>query len=327
MKLTFLLLVLFYCCSLPAQEVEQKSVLNQYEIKGVKWVSKFPDTKVQEKNLLERLGEFIFGKKQETTLNKPISLVAIDTSTMFILDQGIRKLITVKENMGEIPQFETDNYPSLVGICKTTKDQFFFTDSKENKIFHINFDKEELVDFNDTIKLFQPTGIAYSQSKEEIWVVETAAHRISVFNLEGQLVQRIGNRGVNPGEFNYPTFIWIDDTGQVYIVDSMNFRIQILDKEGAVINSFGQIGDATGYLSRPKGIATDSYGNIYIVDALFHSVQIFDRDGNFLYHFGKQGRGNGQFWLPAGIFIDQNDFIYIADSYNARIQVFQLTKE
>ena len=67
-------------------------------------------------------------------------------------------------------------------------------------------------------------------------------------------------------EFNFPTFIWIDNKGIVYLVDTMNYRIQILDKTGNFIFSFGSIGDATGYFARPKGIATDSHGNIYVAD-------------------------------------------------------------
>lgn len=295
------------------------------DINQIQWVGKFPsENNVEKTNLFQRIGEFFIGKKEVVNLTKPISVLAENPESFWVMDQSIGSIIEVQDKVAEIPNFMKEKYNSLVGICATQNNQLFFSDSRANNVYKVNLETDELVVFSDSLKLDQPTGIAYSQLNDEVWVVETAAHRISVLNARGELVKQFGNRGEAPGEFNFPTFIWIDKYGMVYIVDSMNFRIQILNDKGEVINCFGQIGDATGYFARPKGIATDSFGNIYIADALFHVVQIFDKNGNFLYHFGQQGREDGQFWMPSGLYIDENDYIYVADSYNSRIQVFQL---
>ena len=297
----------------------------QSEIKRIRWVSSFPNEKKEaKKNLFGRISEFIIGKQQVVVLNKPINIYANNPESFWVLDQGNGNIVKVQMEVGEIPQLFHEKYSSLVGICSAFENEIFFTDSRANKIFKMNIALDELIEFSDTIQLFQPTGIAYSFLNNELWVIETAAHRITVFNMDGEVINRIGKRGSGPLEFNFPTFIWIDKEGLVYIVDSMNFRIQILNSKGELVNYFGQTGDASGYFARPKGIATDSFGNIYVVDALFHAVQIFDKTGKFLYHFGQQGRDKGQFWMPSGIYIDTNDYIYIADSYNSRIQVFQL---
>ena len=298
---------------------------NGHGINHIRFVSKFPaDKKVEERSIFSRAGEFLFGKKKIVNPSKPISVLAMDPDSYWILDQGLKSMIKAQNEVGEMPRSFKEKYSSLVGICATSYNEMFFTESRLNKIFKYKPDEDELTEFKLQVELDQPTGIAYSKINDEIWVVETGAHRITVLNWDGEVVRRIGVRGVGPGEFNFPTFIWIDKSGVVYIVDSMNFRIQILNSSGEFISNFGEIGDATGYFSRPKGIATDSFGNIYIADALFHVVQIFDKEGNFLYHFGTQGKKDGEFWMPAGIFIDDNDYIYVADSYNSRIQVFQL---
>jgi DNA-binding beta-propeller fold protein YncE len=213
---------------------------------------------------------------------------------------------------------------SLVGICYGPNSSILFTDSHARTIYSLTAEKKNLRILNDTLKLEQPTGIAYSMVNKEIWVVETKAHRIAVLNEKGELLRRLGKRGNGPGEFNYPTHIWIDKKGLIYITDAMNFRIQVLNAGGEVVSIFGEAGDASGYLASPKGIATDSFGNIYVVDALFHVVQVFDIKGKLLYKFGNQGHGNGEFWMPSGIYIDNQDNIYVADSYNSRVQVFQL---
>ncbi|MFC2116805.1 6-bladed beta-propeller, partial [Bacteroidota bacterium] len=230
--------------------------------------------------------------------------------------------------VGEIPRFRNKNIesmPSIVGSCFMSDNKILFTDSKLNKIFQFVPGTRNLQKLNDSLRLEQPTGIAYSIPNNEIWVVETKAHRIAILNEKGELIRTIGGRGNAPGKFNFPTYLWIDKTGMVYVVDAMNFRIQIFDRAGEYISSFGEIGDASGYFSRPKGIASDSYGNIYVADALFHVVQVFDRMGKLLYFLGSQGQEKEQFWLPTGIYIDDRNFIYIADSYNSRVQIFQLT--
>jgi DNA-binding beta-propeller fold protein YncE len=253
----------------------------------------------------------------------PFALIATDPEHMLILDQGLKRVVRYSEGELDVPRsFRSQDmlFPSMVDACPLTDGTWLFTDSHLNRIFRS--DNRTIEVLNDTLELLQPTGIAVNSSREEIWVVETGAHSVSVLDREGRRLKRIGGRGFEPGRFNYPTFIWIDRDGKVYIVDSMNFRIQIFTEDGELLTWFGEHGDASGNLARPKGIATDSHGHIYVADALFHAVQVFDRTGNLLHYFGGQGHERGEFWLPTGIFVDENDYIYVADSYNARIQVF-----
>jgi 6-bladed beta-propeller len=279
---------------------------------------------IENQNIFDKLASFILGDT-DVKLQKPISVIVNDTNKLIILDQGLLSLITfdLKENIvDEIDsKFE---FPSLISISQFKDQQCLFTDSKNNKVYTYNYQLETIESLNDSIDLNRPTGIGYVKSKKEIWVAETGNHSIVILDSLGQLINRIGKRGSDKGEFNFPTSIWVDNNEQIYIIDAINFRIQIFDNSGSFIKMFGEQGDATGYLARPKGIATDSYGNIYIVDALFHNVQIFNSAGVYLSNIGTQGKENGEFWLPNGIFIDKYDRIYIADSYNSRIQIFQL---
>ncbi len=322
-KITILLLVLAVTYS-NAQNSEENAVNKESPSYSVNWVFRFPSEKHQKKGWLTR---FLFGKKNTFQITKPVSIIALDSSTYTILDQGAGVIFSIKESKSDVLKaFKRSKlqFNSLVGVCKLPNQQLLFTDSRLNTIYEITKNKKQLLVFNKQINLQQPTGIAYSTTTNEVWVVETKAHRISVLTRDGKLVKTIGKRGIAKGEFNYPTAIWIDKRGNVYVVDAMNFRIQIFNLKGEVISVFGEAGNATGYFARPKGIATDSHHNIYITDALYHTVQVFDFSGNFLYKFGTQGRGNGEFWMPSGIYIDEKDYIYVADSYNASIQVFKL---
>lgn len=314
---------------LPAQgPYAGTSKLNHDSLTFIRWINQYPSVtgKSKNKKIKDRISDAVFGSK-DPVLSKPMSVFALNPDSYWVLDQGNGSIIRVEKELAEIPKLlkkKNVSFISLVGICRNNKGDLLFTDSYQNKIYVYNHEKKDLHVLNDSLKLEQPTGIAFSGANNEIWVVETAAHRVSVLNEKGEMIRQIGKRGVEAGEYNFPTFLWIDAGGEAYIVDAMNFRVQILNKSGEYVSSFGTAGDASGYFARPKGIATDSHGNIYIADALFNTIQIFDKSGNFLWSFGSQGRDAEQFWMPCGIYIDGNDYIYIADSYNSRVQVFQL---
>jgi len=299
-----------------------------YPTSTINWVKQYPPVAGQtsERTTKDKIVDFIMGKKEKVVLSKPVAIMATNPEDFWILDQGNGVLFKIRNELGEMPHIRNNKFKtfnSLVGICAFGENKLLFTDSYLNKIFVFTEGDKVLKTLNDTLELDQPTGIAYSPLNHQIWVIETKSHRIAILDENGRLIKRIGSRGTAPGEFNFPTSIWLDKTGKAFIVDALNFRIQIFSKDGEFISIFGKAGDATGYFARPKGIATDSFGNIYVADALFNAVQIFDQTGNFLFTFGVQGREKGEFWMPAGVYIDDKDFIYVADCYNFRVQVFQ----
>ena len=202
--------------------------------------------------------------------------------------------------------------------------RLYISDSELKKVFILDLEGKLVKE----IDLWErPGGLAFSNTKERLYVVDVLACKIKVFDADGNFIFDFGSKGEKEGEFNLPSNVWVDAAGKIYVTDSMNFRVQIFDETGKYINSIGSLGDAPGYLARPRGVAVDSEGHVYIADAVFDNVQIFNPDGQLLLFFGGPGRGPGAFYLPSGIFIDENDRIYISDSYNRRIQIFQYLKE
>jgi DNA-binding beta-propeller fold protein YncE len=327
MKLLINIILLYYASYLIFQGTDSLERVSFQEDRFIRYVTTLPDPgKKDDTGLFGKIFNFIAGN-EPVIFNSPVTVTSTGIQNIWIVNQGDGTILRhLNGNTEKAMAFKKKGYsfPSLIGICSFGEEGVLFTDSQLNGVYQLSGDGKQYKRFNDTVNLVRPTGIAYSESSGEIWVVETGSHRISVFNRSGVRTGTIGKRGSGPLEFNFPTYIWIDSSGRIYIVDSMNFRIQILSSKGDFIGSFGKQGDVTGTFARPRGIATDSKGNIYVVDALFNTVQIFDISGRLLYYFGTQGRGDYQFWMPSGIFIDKNDFIYVSDSYNSRIQVFQL---
>ncbi|HER08888.1 MAG TPA: 6-bladed beta-propeller, partial [Bacteroides sp.] len=298
------------------------------DIYQISWSGMYPEAEKDGRNFREKLGDLIFGRKPAVVVT-PVGTMVDTQDRLWLLNQGNGTILyhgKKGERLLRMP--ENIPFPSLVGVCRIDKQYLLITDSYLNQVFIL----EEGNRFNPkrfplAEALNQPTGIAFCHPTRELWIVETASHRISVFDLEGNLVRTIGRRGTGPGEFNFPTHLWIDDAGTAYVVDAMNFRIQLLDSAGGYMSHFGKQGRVSGCMARPKGIATDSHGHIYLADALFNNVQVFNSEGALLTYFGGPGSGPGEFRMPSGIFIDEDDHIYVTDSFNNRVQEFRLEKE
>jgi DNA-binding beta-propeller fold protein YncE len=291
------------------------------------WTAEYSDDHFSQKVFWEGMKDLIFGKNP-VSIHTPVAALVDHQNELWVLNQGSGSIL--HRGPKKVRQSRLKNqapFPSLVSLCEDDDGSIYIADSYLNQLYILSeANRYEPVLFPVNETLMQPTGIAFCRQTKELWVVETAEHRISVFNKKGELVNRIGARGNGPGQFNFPTHLWIDDEGLTYIVDAMNFRIQLFDSSGEYISHFGEQGHASGYLARPKGIATDSYGHIYIADALFNNVQVFTKEGVLLTYVGSEGNENGLFLMPQGIFIDEQDRIYISDSFNNRIQVFTLQK-
>lgn len=179
--------------------------------------------------------------------------------------------------------------------------------------------------------LRRPTGVAVSPDGLTLWVIDNGGvdsqqHHLYKFDaFSGELLQTIGNRGKNEGEFNLPLQVATGPDGTVYVVDGGNFRVQAFDPDGTFKMSFGAIGTRSGQFSRPKGIAVDPDGNIYVVDSSFSNFQIFDPQGHLLLFIGQHGFKGlpANYVLPAGIAVDEDGRIYVVDQFYRRVEVYR----
>ncbi len=278
-----------------------------------------------EKGFFTLLAEMFIGS-EEQRLIRPMAVVVVGESNIFVADPGIKGVhyFNTKDQIykqirlnGDLPM------PSPVAFTIDSNQQVLVSDSALGKIFMINKEAGIAEPVNLQYSLEQPTGLAYDRKRKQLYVVDTAKHQVNIYDQYGKRLKIFGKRGNAKAEFNYPTYLWQDSKGHIWVTDSLNFRVQQFTASGKYIGQFGQLGNVSGHFSRPKGVATDNFGHIYIVDSLLHALQIFDKKARLLLTIGRQGTQAGEFWLPSGIFIGENSKVYIADSHNQRIQVFQ----
>jgi DNA-binding beta-propeller fold protein YncE len=274
---------------------------------------------------LQGVGEALFGKEQPKAMTRPMA-ACTDGNRLFVADPDARTvhvfdLTTRKYQQWQPPKDRPFILPVALAWDAHSK-RLLVADSQDGSIAIFD-DRGKYLGIIGDNWVHRPCGIAIDNARNRILVVDSAAHQIVVFGLDGSRLSRTGARGSAPGQFNFPTNIALDSQGRVYVSDSLNFRVQVLDENLNPIRQIGKKGDLPGYFSQPKGLALDSDDRLYVVDANFEAVQIFDKDGALLMSFGHEGHGPGEFWLPTSISIDPSGRIWVADSYNRRVQAFE----
>jgi len=295
-------------------------------IQWIREIRSYEDSGV-ERGFWERLRYLITGEV-EAGIVRPYGVLHDDRGRLFVVDTGAALVHLMESETGRYRTIDGGKEFALrtpIAITEDDQENVYITDADARAIYRYDLKEGKLRPFV-TVKLHRPTGLAFSRAKQLLYVTDTGMHQVIALDLTGKEQFRFGSRGVAPGEFNYPTDLWVDKIGRVIVTDALNARIQIFSPEGKPLRAFGQAGDTSGSFAKPKGVAVDSEGHIYVCDALFDTVQIFDDTGRLLLDFGDQGSKPGQLWMPTGIHIDADDYIYVADSYNQRVQVFRYLK-
>ena len=269
----------------------------------------------------------LLGKKDDpfSDLRRPYGVFSDGKGRVYVADSQMPGLVIFDFNEKEYRLIGAEGANALTkifGVAVSRHGRIYVTDGLAKAVFIFEADGTFASKFGPEGEFGRPVGIAIDQKKDLVYVSDTLKHNVTVFDLQGQQLDVIGESGIAENELFFPLGLAVDRDGMLYVVDSMNFRVQIIDPVNHVFQQIGKQGDGPGTFQRPRGVAVDRDGNIWVTDAAFNKVQIFDREGQLLMFFGTPDRNPGGFQLPSGIYIDQNDHVFIADQGNRRIQEF-----
>ena len=277
---------------------------------------------------LSRFFSALVGLENESipliNLLRPQHGAADGKGRIYVADPGRQAVFVFDETAGEFLIWNEDElnipFKSPVGIA-IAENTILVTDSEQGVVY-VFTEQGQLIDTIGAEILLRPTGIAYDPLHKRVFVADTRDNNIKIFDLEGNLLDVLGYRGSNPGEFNHPTFLNYRDD-KLYVADSLNARIQIFSEGDESIKIIGERGLYVGNLTRPKGIAVDSDGNVYVTESYYDHLLIFSPTGELLMSIGGSGDLAGQFSQPTGVWVDSMDRLYVSDMLNSRISLFQ----
>jgi len=256
-------------------------------------------------------------------LTRPMAVWAGADGSFLVCDPGTGAVYEGRGSGGGLRVFSaSERLATPVGVVRMPSGEVWVSDADRAVVVRLDARGRWRGEFGGG-QLVRPTGLAWDAARGRLYVADTHAHCIRVFDGQGRHLADLGRRGEAPGEFDFPTDVKVAPSGDLVVCDALNGRIQRLAPDGRPLAMFGRTGDAPGDFGRPKSVALDAGGHVYVMDTLYDVMQVFDPAGRLLLVLGGTGAGAGRFNLPAGIAIDTADRIYVCDAANHRVQILQ----
>ncbi len=177
-----------------------------------------------------------------------------------------------------------------------------------------------------------PAGIAMDSSGD-LWVADTANHRIQEFSSTGSYLAQFGSEGTGNGQFKEPDGIAIDAKNNIWVSDQANNNVQEFNEKHEWVRTVSswKLGkfptETTITLKSPRGLAVDATGNVWVAEG-GKTVIEFSETGEYV-------RGIGEWTVeiihkeaitnPGGVAIDPSGDIWVADTSNNRVVEFSST--
>ncbi|MFY0684960.1 MAG: hypothetical protein JXR20_10445 [Balneola sp.] len=135
----------------------------------------------------------------------------------------------------------------------------------------------------DTLYVGFNEASALTVTNNAIYVVESGVHRVLKLSLQGNLIEKYGNRGSSNYQFDRPQDIATTNGLKIFVSDPGNNRIQVFDKRWQYLSSITGNGKfRTSEEITPEYLAVNKIGEVFFIDKRSSSISKYDENGTYL---------------------------------------------
>lgn len=260
------------------------------------------------------------------------SSVAFDAQGhMWVLNRGDHPLIEFDQQGRFVKAMGEGQYNRAHGMRIAPDGSIWSTDVQGHRVLKMSPKGEILLtlgtrgqpgnwdEASNTRLLYEPADIAFARNGD-VFIVQGHGRgdgRVLRFDAAGKFVKSWGGKETEPGQFDQPHSILVNQQNQVLVADRENRRVQVFDMDGKFVTSWQFKGLPCGLFAAPDG-------QLYLATGFSGQILRLGADGKALAMMGQPGPGPalGDFGEAHYMAIAPNSDIYVADTINAKLHRF-----
>ena len=205
----------------------------------------------------------ILAAQGKGTLEEPLNISVDADGNLYVTDVGRNQVVIFDKNggyiaalgkQGEMKPRDAVASANRIYVANLQKHDIHVFDKKTRNLL---FDIPHSEDATNQIRgLFTPTNLALD-SKGRLYVGDTGAFRVQVYDADGTYLRSVGEMGDSLGQFARVKGVAVDRENRLYAVDAMSKVVQIFDGQGRLLTWFDDPESGSVAQTLPSKVVVD----------------------------------------------------------------------